>query len=69
MTAGVAELAALASGEGAAFLPSGAGGGDVAVWLGTSSPPASFLRRARALGARTVNLAIDRDGVRQEMVS
>ena len=69
VTTAVAELAALASGEGAAFLPSGAGGGDVAVWLGTSSPPASFLRRARALGARRVNLAIDRDGVRQEMVS
>jgi len=64
-----AELAAIAAGEEGAFLPSGAGGGDVAVWLGTAPPSASFDRRARALDLRPLTLSIDRGGVRPESLS
>jgi phosphomevalonate kinase len=59
-----AELAALADGEHGAFLPSGAGGGDVAVWLSTAPPSASFAARAESLSMRLLDLAIDPDGVR-----
>jgi phosphomevalonate kinase len=48
----------------AAFLPSGAGGGDVAVWLGHAPPSTAFLGRAGALGIRPLRLAVDRGGVR-----
>jgi phosphomevalonate kinase len=48
----------------AAFLPSGAGGGDVAVWIGTSAPPAPFRERAEALSHTPLVLSIDRGGVR-----
>jgi phosphomevalonate kinase len=61
-----AELAALAEGEGAAFFPSGAGGGDVAVWLGVAPPSVTFGSRAAALGLSTLNLAVDHGGVRPE---
>jgi phosphomevalonate kinase len=64
-----AELASLAQGEDAAFLPSGAGGGDVAVWLGTAPPSPAFDRRARALSMRPLTLSIDRGGVRPESLS
>jgi phosphomevalonate kinase len=59
-----AELAPLAAAEDAAFLPSGAGGGDVAVWLGRSAPSAAFAARAAALGFRVLRAAIDPGGVR-----
>jgi len=61
-----AELARLAAAEDAAFIPSGAGGGDVAVWLGESAPSQSFEARARALGFSSLAISIDRDGVRRE---
>lgn len=64
-----AELASLAEGEDAAFLPSGAGGGDVAIWLGTAPPSAAFDRRARTLSLRPLTLSIDRGGVRPESLS
>jgi phosphomevalonate kinase len=59
-----AELAALAEAEGGAFLPSGAGGGDVAVWLSSTPPSAAFAARAGALSMRPLSLGIDRGGVR-----
>jgi phosphomevalonate kinase len=59
-----AELAAVADGEHGAFLPSGAGGGDVAVWISTARPSASFTARAQALAMRLLDLALDSDGVR-----
>jgi phosphomevalonate kinase len=63
-----AELATRAEQEGAAFLPSGAGGGDVAVWLGTSvSPSTAFVDRARELGMSPLSLSIDRGGVRPQL--
>ncbi len=64
-----AELAVLAEKEHAAFLPSGAGGGDVAVWLGTSPPSQAFRERASALSIRHLPLALDRGGVRPEAPS
>lgn len=57
-----AELARLAEQEGAAFLPSGAGGGDVGVWLGAHEPSAEFARAASRL--ERLDLSIDPDGVR-----
>jgi phosphomevalonate kinase len=54
-----AELGALAEGEGAAFHPSGAGGGDVAVWLGSAPPSPAFVSRAEALSMRRLTLGLD----------
>jgi|HubBroStandDraft_4_1064222.scaffolds.fasta_scaffold202966_2 phosphomevalonate kinase len=64
-----AELASIAEGEAAAFLPSGAGGGDIAIWLGTGRPSAAFERRAEALGLRPLTISIDQGGVRPESLS
>jgi phosphomevalonate kinase len=65
-----AELAALAASDDAAFLPSGAGGGDVAVWLHVAaSPSVRFVERAAALGMRPLPLTVDRGGVRCELPS
>lgn len=61
-----AALAAAARDEGAAFLPSGAGGGDVAVWLGRAAPSAPFLARAGTLAMRLLPVGIDRGGVRPD---
>jgi phosphomevalonate kinase len=59
----LANLAVDAARENAAFLPSGAGGGDVTVWLGRSPPPPSFTARAGALGLRPLDLSVDLSGV------
>jgi len=64
-----AELGSLAEREHGAFLPSGAGGGDVAVWLGVAPPSLAFGRRAEALGLSPLALAIDHGGVRPESIS
>ena len=61
-----AELARVAEGESAAFLPSGAGGGDVAVYLGTQKCSEGFLGRAYLFGMRPLAISVDRDGVRLE---
>ncbi len=61
-----AELSALAEREGAAFFPSGAGGGDVAVWLGVEPPSSVFSARATALALSPLTIAIDHGGVRPE---
>ncbi len=55
-------LAAEAERSGAAFLPSGAGGGDVALLLGT--PPHDFDARARSVGWAPLPLTVDTEGVR-----
>jgi phosphomevalonate kinase len=57
-------LEALAAREEAAFSVSGAGGGDVAVYVGSGSPSSSFLERAHALGLFPLDLSIDEKGVR-----
>ncbi len=61
-----AELSALAERQGAAFFPSGAGGGDVAVWLGVEPPSPTFSARAAALGLAPLSIAVDHGGVRPE---
>ncbi len=63
VTPELAELAQLAAGQGAAFLPAGAGGGDVAYWVGESAPPQSFAEHARALGLSRVQLRLGARGV------
>ena len=62
--AAFAELATLAEREGGAFYPSGAGGGDVGVWLGAAAPSAGFLAHARATGMALLDLGLDHDGLR-----
>jgi phosphomevalonate kinase len=57
-----AALAERAAAEGGVFLPSGAGGGDVGLFLGGAVSPA-FDRAARALEMQPLALALDRSGV------
>jgi phosphomevalonate kinase len=66
---GFAELAAMAEREDGAFLPSGAGGGDVGVWLGVAPPSAVFAAHAASLSMSRLALALDRDGVRTQSTS
>ncbi len=66
---GFAELAAMAEREDGAFLPSGAGGGDVGVWLGVAPPSPAFAAHAAALSMSRLALALDRDGVRPQSTS
>jgi phosphomevalonate kinase len=47
VTSSVAELGALASAEGGVFLPSGAGGGDIAYFAGRSGPSDALVKAAR----------------------
>jgi len=63
VTAEHAELAGLAQAHGAAFLPAGAGGGDVAYYVGSSAPPVAFGERARALGLTRLELQLGARGV------
>ena len=58
------ELARLAEKSGAAFLPSGAGGGDVGAYLGPTAPPPDVVARALALGMRPLGLSLDSIGLR-----
>jgi phosphomevalonate kinase len=60
-----AELALVAEREKGAFYPSGAGGGDVGVWLGNRPPSPDFLADARSRGMLRLDLGIDRAGVRR----
>jgi phosphomevalonate kinase len=64
-----AELAGHAEREAGAFLPSGAGGGDVSVWIGPGAPSASFDSHARDLGLGRLALSIDTGGVRPALGS
>ncbi|HTA88498.1 MAG TPA: hypothetical protein VK745_02940 [Polyangiaceae bacterium] len=63
VTAEHGELAALAAAHGAAFLPAGAGGGDVAYYVGTNAPPPEFGARGRELGLRRLELTLGARGV------
>jgi phosphomevalonate kinase len=60
----VAELAGLAGNELGAFLPSGAGGGDVAVYLGIAPPSGAFLERALRAGLTPLALGVEPLGLR-----
>ena len=59
-----AELALRAGDERAAFFPSGAGGGDVGIYLGEAKPSPSFLAHAARLAMQRLQLSIDSVGVR-----
>ena len=61
-----AELASVARSHGAAFLPSGAGGGDAGVWIGRAPPPTNFAARAQSLLMRPLAIEIDCGGLRPE---
>lgn len=63
---GFAELAAMAEREDGAFLPSGAGGGDVGIWLGVAPSSPAFAAKAAALSMSRLALALDRGGVRTQ---
>jgi phosphomevalonate kinase len=63
---GFLALGDLAREEDAAFCVSGAGGGDVAVFLGTAPPSPAFLERAKTLGLFLLPLDLDGKGVRVE---
>ena len=62
-TPDVVELARLAEEEGAVFYPSGAGGGDVAIFAGAQAPSQRFRREAEALGRFHLDLRIGAPGV------
>ena len=57
-------LEELAARESAAFSVAGAGGGDVAVFVGGAAPSPEFLERARALGLFLLDIGLDEKGVR-----
>lgn len=62
---GFQDLEASARRAGASFAVSGAGGGDVAAWIGKSAPAPDFFERARSLHLRYLDdLTIDLTGVR-----
>ncbi len=50
--------------SGGAFLPSGAGGGDVGVYVGSCLPPADVLCRSFELGMQPLGIKIDTEGLR-----
>ena len=62
VTPAFADLAARAEASQAAFFGAGAGGGDVAVRLGTEPASAAFLGRATELGLRRLRLSIEPRG-------
>lgn len=61
---GFEELEALAARENASFTVSGAGGGDVAAFVGPAAPSPTFVERAGALGLSLLELSLDHKGVR-----
>jgi len=61
---GFEALEELAAAEGAAFCVSGAGGGDVATYVGSKRPGPAFVERALALGLFEIDVALDEKGVR-----
>jgi phosphomevalonate kinase len=63
VTPELSELARLAAEHGAAFLPAGAGGGDVAYYVGLAPPPVELGARARELGLSRVPLRLGARGV------
>jgi phosphomevalonate kinase len=62
--AGFDSLEAIAEREAASFSVCGAGGGDVAAYVGSSAPSPTFVERAHALGLFPLDLSLDNKGVR-----
>jgi phosphomevalonate kinase len=69
VSAAVEELAALAGPEGASVIPSGAGGGDVALFVGRQPPSRALLARAAELGYRPLAAAIGARGAHRVRLS
>lgn len=59
----VAELHTMASHEGAMFGPSGAGGGDIALWIGKSRPSEAFMARAAFHRLEPLGVIVGAEGV------
>lgn len=59
----IAELRGLAAAEQASFGPSGAGGGDIALWVGLAPPSALFLSRAASVGLEPLPLTLGAPGL------
>lgn len=63
VTPEVAELSALAKRAGSVVLPSGAGGGDVALYVGFSAPSAELVRRRSELDHERLDCELGAQGV------
>lgn len=63
ITPEVCQLEECASPYPAAVLPSGAGGGDIVLWISSAPSPSSFRERAAALGHRLIPLTLHARGV------
>ncbi len=63
VTPEVAELAIRARNEAAAVLPAGAGGGDVAIYVGSSPPSEDLVRLRKARGQTLLSLDLHARGV------
>jgi phosphomevalonate kinase len=63
ITDSVSRLAAWAAADGAAVLPSGAGGGDIVLWVSTRPSPAQFRALAAQLEHHLVPLGLNARGV------
>jgi len=63
VTPEVRALAEWALPRGAAVLPSGAGGGDIVLWVGVEPSPPPFRELAAALGHRHIPAALHAPGV------
>lgn len=63
VTPEVGQLAEWAKPRGAAVLPSGAGGGDVVLWVGVEASPSPFRELASSLGHRLIPLELGARGV------
>jgi phosphomevalonate kinase len=59
----VKSLAEWAKARGAAVLPSGAGGGDIVLWVSMQPSPPAFAAQAASLGHRRVQLQLHAPGV------
>jgi phosphomevalonate kinase len=62
VTTEVSSLRALAAAEGGTFAPSGAGGGDIAMFVGGGPSSASFRGAAEARGLARIELAVGAEG-------
>jgi phosphomevalonate kinase len=62
VTPEVQQLAEWAKPRGAAVLPSGAGGGDVVLWVGPSASPSAFRELASSLGHRLIPVELHARG-------
>lgn len=66
VTEAVRALGEAAATLGAVVLPAGAGGGDVALWLGPCEPDRSVRERCRSLDHRRLALSLGAEGARLE---